>query len=73
MNDSIKWDGRSRTAERILRRAKAGWASYWGGAPKLPCELFLHNPRLSRRKREIKVERGRRIAFDPSGTPSVAK
>lgn len=73
MPGTIKWDGRERTVESIMQRARPGTVSTWGGAPGYPREVFLH-PRGHRgmhTAKEVPVPKGWRIGFTKSGTPYI--
>lgn len=64
----IKWDGRERTAERILRIMPAGTISTWGGAPGFPREIFI----CGKHKRDVySVPKGKRIGINRRGNPCV--
>jgi hypothetical protein len=66
----IRWDGRERTADRLLDAMPSRTISTWGGAPGFPREIFIND----RRGKEIrKVKRGQRIGTDAKGNPRVVR
>jgi|ERR1051326_1223206 hypothetical protein len=72
MAGTIKWDGRERTAESILNRAREGTVSTWGGAPGYPREIFLHPRGFKDASRDKpSVPKGWRIGFTRTGTPYI--
>ena len=64
----IRWDGRERTAERLLGVMPGRTISTWGGAPGYPREVFIHT---RRGKQLCAVKRGQFIGTDAKGNPQV--
>lgn len=72
MKKTIKWDGRERTAERILKFVPAGLASWWGGARKpkrVAYELFIRSKPSGH---ERKVPIGSRVGLR-NGVPVICR
>ena len=70
MMRTIKWDGRERTADAILNMLPAGMASYFGGAPGYPRELFISSTLKPRGKKWRVVPRGARVGMR-GGKPCI--
>lgn len=65
---SCKWDGREKTADRILDMLPSGTVSWSGGAPGIPRELYFHP---NGRKSEIVVPKGKRVGVRDNGNAFV--
>lgn len=68
---TIKWNGRTRTADAILDMLPEQTASYWGGAPGHPLELFIH-AKGAKFEEARKVPRGRRVGVR-GGKPFIQR
>lgn len=68
---TIKWDGRERTADAILDLLPPNMASYWGGAPGIPRELFVHASGAPIEKAR-KVPKGARVGLR-AGKPIIIR
>ena len=66
----IKWDGRERTAERILWALPDLCCCTWGGAPGIPREVQI---RTSPKHDWRTVPRGSLVGMNKGGAPIITR
>ena len=69
MNKSLKWDGREKTADRLLMFLPAGLASWGGGAKGIPREFFIYSVSGGKSR---KVPNGARVTIR-GGKPIILR